>query len=140
MNWFKDTLEVPTRGKGLYAFTPAVETRLRAWGVQEGMCFLYLAHTSASLIIGENYDPSAKQDMETFMERLVPDGQPWMRHTLEGADDSSSHLRAMLTNTDLSIPIDGGQLSLGTWQGIYLYEHRAHPQRRQVLLRCLEAA
>jgi secondary thiamine-phosphate synthase enzyme len=139
MNWFKDTLEIPTRGKGLYPFTPLVETRLRSWGVQEDMCFLYLPHTSASLVIGENYDPSAKQDMETYMERLAPEAQGWMRHTLEGADDSSSHLRAMLTNTDLSIPIDAGELSLGTWQGIYLFEHRAHPQRRQVYVRCLEA-
>jgi secondary thiamine-phosphate synthase enzyme len=137
VNWFKDTLEVPTRGKGLYAFTPAVETHIRSWGIREGMCFLYLQHTSASLVIGENYDPSARLDMETFLERLVPEAQAWMRHTLEGPDDSSSHLRAMLIPTDLSIPIDDGALSLGTWQGIYLFEHRAHPQRRQVLLRCL---
>jgi secondary thiamine-phosphate synthase enzyme len=91
-------------------------------------------------VIGENYDPSASQDMETFMERLVPEAQAWMRHTLEGTDDSSSHLRAMLTQTDLSIPIDDGALSLGTWQGIYLFEHRAHPHQRQVYLRCLGVA
>ncbi len=137
VNWFKDTLEVPTRGKGLYPFTPAVETHIRAWGIREGMCFLYLPHTSASLVIGENYDPSAKEDMETFLERLVPEAQPWMRHTLEGADDSSSHLRATLLPTDLSIPVDGGRLSLGEWQGIYLFEHRSRPHRRQVYLRCL---
>ena len=137
MSWHKDMLEISTRGKGLYPFTPLVQSRLSAWGVNEGMCFLFVPHTSASLLISENYDPSARQDIETFFERLVPEDQDWMRHTLEGPDDSSSHLRAALTQTDLSIPIDHGQLSLGTWQGIYLFEHRSRPQRRQVYLRCL---
>ena len=137
MDWHKDTLEISTRGKGLYAFTPAVETLIRSWGIREGMCFLYVQHTSASLVIGENYDPSAKQDMETFMERLVPEAQAWMRHTLEGSDDSSSHLRAIIGASSLSIPIDDGRLSLGTWQGVYLFEHRQHKQDRQVLVRCL---
>ena len=137
MNWYKDTLEVPTRGKGLYPFTDQVNERLRRWGVREGMCYLYLQHTSASLVISESYDPTARLDMETFMEKLVPEAQPWMRHTLEGADDSSSHLRAMLTLTSASIPIDEGALCLGTWQGVYLFEHRARAHRRRVLIRCL---
>jgi secondary thiamine-phosphate synthase enzyme len=137
VNWFKDTIEVSTRGKGLYPFTDAVNNRIRQWDIQEGMCYLYVRHTSASLVISESYDPSAKQDLEAFMERLVPEGQPWHRHTMEGADDSPSHMRAMLTDTSMTIPIDGGQLSLGTWQGIYLFEHRARGHRRQVLLRCL---
>jgi secondary thiamine-phosphate synthase enzyme len=137
MQWFKDTLEVRTRGKGLYAFTPAIQSRLRQWDIQEGMCYLYLQHTSASLVVSENYDPTAKMDLETFMERLVPEGQTWYRHTLEGPDDSTSHIRAMLTLTSLSIPIDNGQLSLGTWQGVYLFEHRASSHHRRVLLRCL---
>jgi secondary thiamine-phosphate synthase enzyme len=89
------------------------------------------------LLVSENYDPTAKMDMETFLEKLAPENQAWYRHTLEGPDDSSSHLRAMLTPVSLCIPIDEGELSLGTWQGIYLFEHRTHPQQRSVLLRCL---
>jgi secondary thiamine-phosphate synthase enzyme len=137
MNWYKDTIEITTRGKGLVAFTPAVNACLRRWGVREGMCFLYIQHTSASLVIGENYDPSAAADMETFMERLAPEGQAWYEHTLEGDDDSPAHLRAMLTATSQTIPVDDGQLSLGTWQGLYLFEHRAGAHRRKVLIRVL---
>ena len=138
MNWYKDTIEVPTRGKGLYPFTEAVHARIHQWGIQDGMCYLYVQHTSASLVISENYDPTAKLDMETFMEKLVPEGQAWYRHTLEGADDSTSHIRAMLTLTSVTIPIDDHRLSLGTWQGVYLFEHRLRPHHRRVLLRCLE--
>ena len=138
MNWHKDTLEITTRGKGLYPFTPLVADRVRDWRIQEGMCFLYIQHTSASLVISESYDPSAKDDLEAFMERLAPERQGWHRHTMEGADDSPSHMRAMLTETSFTIPIDNGQLSLGTWQGIYLFEHRNRGHRRQVLLRCLD--
>ncbi len=136
MNWFKDTIEVNTRGKGLYPFTEEITRRIRQWGLQEGMCFLYMQHTSASLVISESYDPSARLDLEVFMEHLAPERQAWHRHTLEGDDDSPSHMRAMLTDTDLSIPIDGGHLSLGTWQGVYLFEHRARGHSRRVLLRC----
>jgi len=137
MDWFKDALEISTRGRGMHPFTQMVDSRIREWGIQEGMCHLYIQHTSASLVISESYDPTARMDLEAFMERLAPEGQPWHRHTLEGADDSPSHLRAMLTQTSVSIPIDGGRLSLGTWQGIYLFEHRKRGHRRQVLIRCL---
>jgi secondary thiamine-phosphate synthase enzyme len=106
--------------------------------VREGLCTLYVQHTSASLLISENYDPSAALDMETFMERLAPERQAWYRHTLEGDDDSPAHLRAMLTATSESIPVDEGRLSLGTWQGIYLFEHRASSHKRQVLVRVLD--
>jgi len=140
VNWFKETLTIQTRGKGLYPFTDAVTRRIRQWGVREGMCFLFVQHTSASLLISESYDPSARLDMETYMEKLAPENQAWYRHTLEGADDSPSHLRAMLTPVSLTIPVDDGELSLGTWQGVYLFEHRALSQRRQVLLRCLDSA
>jgi secondary thiamine-phosphate synthase enzyme len=136
MEWLKDVIEVQTNGKGLYPFTEQVTRRIRRWQVQEGMCHLFVQHTSASLLISENYDPTAKMDLETFLEKLVPEGQSWYRHTLEGPDDSSSHLRAMLTPVSLSTPIDDGALNLGTWQGIYLFEHRAHVQIRHVLLRC----
>lgn len=137
MNWYKDTLTILTSGKGLYPFTESVIQRIRSWGIQEGLCYLFIPHTSASLIVSENYDPTASEDIETFLERLVPEGQAWIRHTLEGADDSTSHLRAILTNTSESIPIEHGELALGTWQGIYLFEHRRRSHRRQVLIRCL---
>jgi len=137
MNWFKDTIEVNTRGKGLYPFTEDITRCIRQWGIQEGMCFLYVQHTSASLVISESYDPTARLDLEAFMERLIPERQTWYHHTLEGADDAPSHIRAMLTDTDLTIPIDDGNLNLGTWQGVYLFEHRARGHRRRILLRCL---
>lgn len=137
MDWYKDTIVIQTKGKGLYLFTPHVQERVNKWGVKEGICHLFVQHTSASIVISESYDPSARVDMEAFMDRLAPENQPWYRHTMEGADDSPSHLRAMLTNTSLSIPIDDGQLSLGTWQGIYLFEHRTRGHARQVLIRCL---
>ena len=138
MRWHKTTLEISTRGQGLYPFTEQIEERIRSWGIREGMCFLFVQHTSASLVISESYDPSARVDLEAFMARLAPEGQPWHRHTLEGADDSPSHMRAMLTDTDLTIPVDDGRLSLGTWQGVYLFEHRRRGHRRRVLLRCLD--
>jgi secondary thiamine-phosphate synthase enzyme len=139
MDWHKTTFNIQTRGKGLYPFTELVGRHIRKWDVKDGMCYLFCQHTSASLLIGENYDATARLDMETFLERLVPENQPWMKHTVEGADDSSSHLRAMLMPVCLTIPIDSGDLSLGSWQGIYLVEHRIEPQRRQVLLRVLAA-
>lgn len=138
MNWYKDTLEIRTRGKGLHPFTDTITSRIREWGIQEGMCFLYLQHTSASLVISESYDPTARIDLESFMERIAPENQPWYRHVLEGSDDSPSHIRAMLTDTSLSIPIDDGRLSIGTWQGVYLFEHRDRGHRRSVLIRCLD--
>ena len=138
MKWYKDTLEIITRGKGLYPFTDAVNNRIRQWSISEGMCYLYVQHTSASLVISESYDPTAKMDLETYMERAVPEGESWYRHTIEGADDSTSHIRSMLTSTSVTIPIDSGNLSLGTWQGIYLFEHRNRGHNRKILLRCLE--
>ena len=137
MHWYKDTLEITTRGKGLHPFTQQVQTLIQDWGVQQGMCYLYVQHTSASLVISESYDPTAREDLETFMERLSPERQTWHRHTLEGSDDSPSHMRAMLTDTCLTIPIDNGRLSLGTWQGVYLFEHRKRGHNRRVLVRCL---
>jgi secondary thiamine-phosphate synthase enzyme len=140
MNWFKETLDISTQGKGLYPFTRAVSERIRQWRIREGMCHLFVPHTSASLAINESYDPSARADLEESLERLIPENQPWFRHTLEGPDDSTSHIRAMLTGSSLAIPIDDGQLSLGTWQGLYLFEHRAARHHRKVLLRCLAVA
>jgi secondary thiamine-phosphate synthase enzyme len=137
MNWKKSNLEIPTRGKGLYSFTTLVQNLIQEWAVDQGMCYLYMPHTSASLVVNESFDPTAKIDMEEYMERAVAENQSWFRHTLEGPDDSTSHIRAMLTHTSLTIPIDDGKLSLGTWQGLYLFEHRSRPHRRNVLVRCL---
>jgi secondary thiamine-phosphate synthase enzyme len=138
MNWHKSTLEISTRGKGLYDITERVRSQIQAWNVQEGMCFLFLPHTSASLVLSENWDPTARADLETFLERLVPERQAWYTHNLEGPDDATSHIRSMLTDTGVTIPIDEGNLSLGTWQGIYIFEHRAHPHHRNLLVRVLE--
>jgi len=137
MKWYKDLLDIPTSGKGMYPISDKVAACIRKWAVREGMCYLYIPHTSASLVINENYDPTAQADMEAFMEKVAPENQPWMRHVLEGSDDSSSHLRALLNPVSLSVPIDEGRLSLGIWQGIYLFEHRQRKQNRQVLVRIL---
>ena len=137
MDWYKETLSITTQGKGLYPFSDIINARLKSWSVVEGMCFLYIPHCSASLVINENYDPTAQRDMEELFEQLIPEGQAWYTHTLEGSDDSPAHLRAMITPVSLSIPIDDGRLSLGTWQGIYLAEHRRRMQTRQVFMRVL---
>lgn len=139
MNWHKATLEIPTRGKGLHDITSTISAQLEEWNVREGMCFLFLQHTSASLVISENWDPTARADLETFMERLVPERDSWYTHDLEGPDDATSHIRSMLTDTSLAIPVDDGDLSLGTWQGVYVFEHRARPHRRKVLMRVMSA-
>lgn len=140
MEWLKAEIMVETRGKGLYPFTDKVSELLHDWSIKEGLCTLFIQHTSGSMVISESYDPTARIDLEAFMERLAPEDQSWYRHTLEGSDDSPSHMRSILTNTDLSIPVDNGQLSIGTWQGVYVFEHRTRPHRRKVLVRCLKTA
>ena len=137
MDWYKSTLEISTRDKGLHDITETVRGQIRTWNVQEGICYLFLPHTSASLVLSENWDPTARADLETFMERLVPERDSWYTHDLEGPDDATSHIRSMLTDTSVTIPVDDGNLSLGTWQGIYLFEHRARPHRRHLLIRVL---
>lgn len=138
MNWRKTTLEISTGGKGLHDITDVLRKQLRDWDVQEGMCFLFLPHTSASLVMSENWDPTARADLETFMERLVSEKESWYTHDLEGPDDATSHIRSMLTDTSLTIPIEDGNVSLGTWQGIYVFEHRSRPHQRKVLVRVLD--
>ena len=137
MNWHKTTLEISTRGKGLHDITEKVRAQVRDWAVQEGMCFLFLPHTSASLVLSENWDPTARADLETFMEHLVPERDTWYTHDLEGPDDATSHIRSMLTDTSLVVPVDVANLWLWTWQGIYIFEHRARPHRRSLLMRVL---
>lgn len=138
MEWHKTTLSYQTNHKGLYEITDRINGQIRDWDVQEGMAFLFVQHTSASLVINESFDPSAREDLESFLDHLTPEGQNWYVHTLEGRDDSPSHMRTMLTHSSLTIPVDDGRLSLGTWQGIYLAEHRRHGHRRNVLLRVLQ--
>jgi secondary thiamine-phosphate synthase enzyme len=129
-----DILEIPVRGQGLHAITDRVAPLLEAGPEREGLCTLFVRHTSASLLIQENYDDSARHDLEQWLNRLVPENDPLYTHTLEGPDDMPAHIKAALTATHLSIPFRDGQLLLGTWQGIYLWEHRHHRGRRQVVV------
>ena len=130
---------VATRGKGLYEFTREVLTWVRSSEIDEGLLTLHVQHTSASLVIQENADPEVQRDLERFFGRLVPQGDPIFRHTAEGPDDMPAHVRSVLTSTSLSIPVVAGAPTLGTWQGIYLYEHRDAPQRRRVAAHLLGA-
>ena len=137
MKWFSKTLTFKTSGQGLYDFTDEINSQIHQWDAKEGMAFLFVQHTSASLVINENYASSARRDMESFLEHIAPEGENWYEHTMEGSDDSPAHMRTMITPTSMTIPIDNGQLNLGTWQGIYLAEHRRGSQHRKVLLRIL---
>jgi secondary thiamine-phosphate synthase enzyme len=127
-------ITVSTRGKGLFAFTPQVRDWVRACGIREGLLTLFIRHTSASLLIQENYDPTVQGDLERFFSRLVPEGDPIYAHVLEGMDDMPAHVRAALTQTHLSIPVADGAPRLGTWQGIYVFEHRRGAQQRSIAL------
>jgi secondary thiamine-phosphate synthase enzyme len=126
------SLVVETRGRGLLEITDRVADLVAASGLDEGLCTLFLQHTSASLTVQENADPSARRDLEAWLDRLVPEYDPLYTHTAEGPDDMPSHVKAILTATSLAIPISGGRLTLGTWQGIYLWEHRTRPHRRRL--------
>ena len=125
-------IRIPTRGRGLYDFTAEVANWVAQNGLQNGLVTLHLRHTSASLLIQENADPDVRRDLENFFARLVPDGDPLFSHTAEGDDDMPAHVRTALTAVNLSIPVSQGQLALGTWQGIYLWEHRRAPNSRAV--------
>lgn len=128
------TLSIEVNGQGLLAFTPQVQRVVEDAAVDEGLCTLFIQHTSASLLIQENYDPSAQQDLENWLNRLVPEHDPLYTHTLEGPDDMPAHIKSALTATSLSIPIIDGDLALGTWQGIYLWEHRHYSGKRKVIV------
>ena len=127
-------LAIQTLGQGLHEITPKVAAAVKGADLDQGLCTLFIRHTSASLLIQENADPSARHDLETWLNRLVREDDPHYTHTLEGRDDMPSHIKATLTATSLSIPILDGRLSLGTWQGIYLWEHRHHGDTRQVIV------
>jgi len=123
-----------TRGRGTYDITDAVREIVHAAGIETGLCHLFVQHTSASLIVCENADPDVRSDLERFIGRLVPDGDPIYDHTLEGPDDMPAHVRSVLTQVDLMLPVSRGEPALGIWQGIYLYEHRHHPHERRVVV------
>lgn len=127
-------IDVITRGKGTYEITAQVADLIFRSGIREGQVTIMVRHTSASLVIMENADPEARNDLEEFFERLVPENTPWFTHTYEGSDDMPSHIRMVLTRTSEVIPVMGGRMSLGTWQGIFLFEHRRAPHVRQVVV------
>jgi secondary thiamine-phosphate synthase enzyme len=136
-------LQVTTRGKGLYEITGQIAgwltSRLKESGAESGLLTVFVQHTSASLTIQENADPDVIEDLNTFFTRLVPEDNRLYRHTCEGPDDMPAHIRAALTLTQVSIPIEHGRMMLGTWQGVYLFEHRAAAHRRSVVLHLIES-
>lgn len=137
MQQFTQQIQVPTRGRKIYDITPQVVAWVKQCNLSTGLLTLYIQHTSASLLINENYDRDVLVDLEAFFNRLVPDGDPLFIHTIEGPDDMPAHVRTALTQTHLSIPIINGAAALGQWQGIFLYEHRHMPATRKVLLHAI---
>ncbi len=131
------TLTIDTRGKGTQEITAQVAQVVRASGLAQGVATVFCAHTSCSLVLMENADPSARRDLEAWLDRLVPEDDPHFTHTLEGADDMPSHIRMALTRTSETVPFAEGRLLLGTWQGIFLWEHRRAPHRRNVVVTVL---
>ena len=131
---YQKTIRQRTGGRGTYDITDEIQESVRESGVQTGLCHLFLQHTSASLIICENADPSVRGDLERFLARLIPDGDPLYHHTSEGADDMPAHVRSILTTVETTLPVSQGRCALGTWQGVYLYEHRSRPHERRLIV------
>lgn len=136
----QSSFSIATRGRGTYDVTDSVQSAVRASGMREGLCTVFVHHTSASLIITENADPVVRRDLDAFLARLVPDGDPLFRHVDEGPDDMPSHVRSVLTQTSLGIPVASGRCDLGTWQGIFVWEHRTAPHTRRVSITMLGGA
>ena len=134
MKMHQEELEIATRGRGLVEVSREVRRAVGIAGVTTGLCVIYCSHTSCSLVIQENADPSARRDLEDWLERLAPEGDPKYTHTAEGPDDMPSHLRSAVTSTSETVPVVNGHLALGTWQGIFLAEHRARPHRRRLIV------
>lgn len=130
----RTTFDVSTRGRGTYDVTERVQRAVAESGVAEGLCTVFVHHTSASLVLTENADPDVRRDLDAFFARLVPDGDPLYAHTAEGDDDMAAHVRAVLSGPSLSIPVAEGRCDLGTWQGVYVWEHRHAPHRRRVTI------
>lgn len=134
MRQLQDEITIATKGQGFYEFTDEVLRFTKGSGIRMGQLTLFVQHTSASLLIQENADPDVRRDLGEFFRRLAPDGASWMTHRSEGPDDMPAHIKSALTQVSLTIPVTRGELVLGTWQGIYLFEHRDAPHRRRVLL------
>lgn len=128
----QDRIQIATEGRGTYDLTAEVQSIVRRSGIDTGLCNVFVRHTSASLMLCENADPAVMQDLETFMARIAPDGDPANTHTAEGPDDMPAHIRSILTQADLNLPVREGRCDLGIWQGIYLWEHRHAPHQRKV--------
>ena len=129
---FQKTIEVPTHGRASHDISAEVQNAVTDADIERGVCQVFIHHTSASLMLTENADPDVRHDLESFMTRLVPDGDALYRHTAEGDDDMAAHVRSVLTQSAVSLPVGGGRCLLGTWQGIYLWEHRRSPHHRRV--------
>lgn len=127
-------ITIRTKGRGLYEFTDGIENALRQSGLRDGLCVVFCRHTSASLVIQENADPTVQVDLLNWLSRIAPDGDPAYVHNTEGPDDMAAHIRTMLTRTSETIPVADGKLGLGTWQGVYLVEHRTSPHTRSVVI------
>lgn len=134
METFQDTITINTLGRDTYNITRSIEAIIQESGIQTGLCNIFIKHTSASLIISENADPDVRHDLENFMKKIAPDGDPAYAHQDEGPDDMPAHIRTVLTQTAISIPIVYGRSGLGTWQGVYCWEHRTHPQQRSLVV------
>ena len=130
----QQTLEFRTRGRGTQEVTAELKRAVAACGIRTGVATVFLQHTSASLVLCENADPDVRRDLETILARLVPDGDRAYRHDTEGPDDMAAHARTVLTASSLTLPVSGGRLALGTWQGLYLYEHRNTPHSRSIVV------
>ena len=130
--FYSESITLSSRGRGTAEITDEVARIVHASQASHGVCSIFVHHTSASLIVCENADPSVRSDLERFFSRLVPDGDPIFRHTAEGPDDMPAHVRSILTQASITVPIAQGRLDLGTWQGIFLFEHRSHPHRRRL--------
>lgn len=137
MRQLRTMIEIRTQGGGLYEFTDRAEGFVRSAGLLDGLLTVFCRHTSCSLLIQENADPDVQVDLQGFFRRLVPEGMEWLAHTAEGPDDMPAHIKAALTQTSLNVPVAGGATLLGTWQGLYLFEHRTRPHRREVVLHLL---
>ncbi len=134
MSVIHDTLTVATRGQGTYDLTRSVQERIQQSGIRDGLVNIHCQHTSCSLVLMENADPSAREDLHAFMHRLVPQHIPYFTHTYEGPDDMPSHIKMALTRSNETIPVKSGRMLLGTWQGLFLWEHRDHPHQRSVII------
>lgn len=134
---YQENISFSTHGRGSYEVTEKIAPLIASSGITTGICSVFIHHTSASLIITENADPTVRNDLETILQRLAPDGDPEYQHDYEGDDDMSGHIRCMLTNDSLTVPVSNGQLNLGTWQGLFLYEHRYRGYQRKLTVTVL---